>query len=453
MSVLDKVLDDGAADEVTPPFGKNEEEAIASLLIDHPEFFSNIMPYLSDKLFARGEVKYVVANIINYYEEFQVFPTRGLLRDRVARQLTVDSGCVDDILEIIDRKSNPREVPAMRARIGEWAKHKAYDALFSNETVAKFHAGDYAYIEEVFEKARRVQEVGGKSLWFFDELEKLFVDDASERFTTGSILLNKYLNDGGPGRKEMLVWMAPTGVGKSIMLVNNAIDNSKQGKKVLLVTLELSDIRSAIRALGALTDRPTQKKDKLKELKEEILALAKMKRENGAEEIVIHEFPPDEVSVDAIYALLDELRRNDNFVPDVIIIDYLELLLSRRETDNKDSYSRQKAVSTQVRGLAKNANAFVITATQTNRGGNDKEDTHGVKEMITVSNIAESYGKAMPMDYLVSINQSEAEYKKAQETGKGRADLYIAKNRNGQKFVSVTVEINYHNMSVRQLNQ
>lgn len=452
MSDLDKVLDETVEEKT--PFGKNEEEAITSLIIDHPEFFANIVPHLSDTLFSSIEVRYVIANILNYHKEFQVFPTRGILRDRIFREITVDAPYADDIVQIINRKSNPREIPAIRALIVKWARHKAYDILFNSETVAKFHAGDYEYIEQIFERARRVQEVGGRSLWFFKELERLFVDDDSERFTTGISQLDVHLNDGGPGRKEMLVWMAPTGVGKSIMLINNAISNSKRGKNVLLITLELSDLRSAVRALGALTDRPVTSKLALKNRKEELISMAGAFKANGAADIVIHELPPDEVSVDAVYALIDELKRNDNFVPDVVIIDYLELLISRREADNINSYTRQKAVATQIRGLAKNANVFIITATQTNRGGNEKEDKAGNKEMITVSNIAESYGKAMPMDYLISINQSDAEYQNAQnvqkgEVSKGKVDWYIAKNRNGRKFVSVQGEINYTTMGVK----
>lgn len=452
MAGLDAVLD-APSDEAESPFGKYEEEAIASLIIDHPEFFANIIPHLAADLFSRIEVKYVVASILNYHEEYQVFPTRGILRDRITQQLTVDDPYVTDIIAIVERKSDPREVPAIRAKIVEWARHRAFDQLFANDTIARFHAGDYAYIEAIFEKARRVQEVGGRSLWFFKELEKLFVDDTSEKFTTAFTTLDKYLNEGGPGRKEMLVWMAPTGVGKSIALINNAIANSKKKKKVLLVTLELSDIKSAIRALGAITDRTVTNKVELQSKKQEIIAIARALKENGAGDIVIHELPPDEVTVDAIYAILDELKRNDNFVPDLVIVDYLELLMSRISSDNADMYTRQKGVSTQLRGLAHNANVCVMTATQTNRGGNKADND---ASPIDVTSMAESYGKSMALDYLISINQSIADYKEAHGengqggTKQGRAQMYIAKNRNGPKFINVSVMINYKTMAIKQ---
>ncbi len=52
----------------------------------------------------------------------------------------------------------------------------------------------------------------------------------------------------------------------------------------------------------------------------------------------------------------------------------------------------------------------------------------------------------MPMDYVVSINQSSEEYK----SDPPRFRFYIAKNRNGPKFQTVTAYVNYETMGVRQ---
>lgn len=428
------------------PFGEYEEEAIVALLIEHPEFFSNIIPHLKDSLFKRIEVKYVVQHILDYFGDYNVFPTRKILRDIVAKHLTVDHPNYEEVIELIDRECDPREAPAVKASLIQWAKHRAYQILYNPDTIKRFNEGDFAYVDEVIEQARRIQEVGAKSFWFYDELEKIFFEEDGQEFTTGFDMLDKFIHDGsGPKRKEMLVWMAPTGVGKSIALVNNAIMNSKRGKKVAFFTFELSDALSGRRALGALTEHPVNKKEKRIANKDKMIKIAKALRDNGAGDIAIQEFPPDEVSVDAIYATLDQWKRERGWVPDIVILDYLELMLSRRESDNKDGYTRQKAVSTQVRGLAKNTNTLVFTATQTNRGGNDST------EMIDVTKLAESYGKAMPMDYLVSINQTEEEYRQARETDIATARLYVAKNRNGLKFVSIDIRINYDTNKMKQV--
>ena len=61
-----------------------------------------------------------------------------------------------------------------------------------------------------------------------------------------------------------------------------------------------------------------------------------------------------------------------------------------------------------------------------------------------MNKVAESYGKMMPMDYVVSINQTLEEYTD------GIIRLYIAKNRNGPKFKTITARINYNTMSVEE---
>jgi len=430
------------------PFGEYEEEAVASLIIDHPEFFTSIVRFLKHSLFSRMEVQYVVAHITTYYDKYGVFPSRGMLLDSIKRSLTVDDIGYEDIIRIAGRKSDPREVPALKGQLLDWARSKAYGIIYDPDTIAKYNAGDFESLEEVINQARNIQDIGSGTLWFFDEIEKLFEESVFEQFTTGFSQLDRYIHEGGPARKEMLVWMAPTGVGKSIMLVNNAMANVLDGQNVLYITLELSDVLSAVRALGALTGKPISKKRF--DIKDEMLAIVGKIKKSGVGDLAFHEFPPDEISVDEIYALMDHLRRTRGWVPDVVCIDYLELMRSRNATDNNEEYMKQKGISTQVRGLAKNENVLVYTATQTNRSGNTTDES-----VLDVTKIAESYGKSMPMDYLISINQSQDEYR-SQFNSSGvsvhpaTARMYIAKNRNGPKFQTIEIKINYSTMSIQE---
>jgi hypothetical protein len=60
--------------------------------------------------------------------------------------------------------------------------------------------------------------------------------------------------------------------------------------------------------------------------------------------------------------------------------------------------------------------------------------------------MAESYGKAMPPDYVISLNQSKEEY----EAEPPQIRMYIAKARYAEKFVTINCHVNYHNMKVRE---
>jgi replicative DNA helicase len=158
----------------------------------------------------------------------------------------------------------------------------------------------------------------------------------------------------------------------------------------------------------------------------------------------IFEWPPDECSVSHIYALLDSLRRTDGWRPDVIIIDYMDLMVSRNNAYNVDDYTRQKHVANEVRGLAKNEDALIFTATQTNRsgasGGSDGK-------LADLDKAAESYAKQFSLDYIVSLNQTTSQRKATPP----RLTMFIAKNRNGPKHVSIDCTINYNSMLVREV--
>ena len=58
--------------------------------------------------------------------------------------------------------------------------------------------------------------------------------------------------------------------------------------------------------------------------------------------------------------------------------------------------------------------------------------------------VAESFGKLMPLDYVISINQTE------DERMDNRARLYIEKNRNGPKSKMVPITINYKTQKMQQ---
>jgi replicative DNA helicase len=141
------------------------------------------------------------------------------------------------------------------------------------------------------------------------------------------------------------------------------------------------------------------------------------------------------------------LKRAHNWVPDVLVLDYLELMVSRSTFDNREEYDRQKKVAVQLRELAVNENLIVFTATQTNRDGlGGKEGSDG-GEVIGMNKVAESYGKMMSADYVVSLNQGE------EEKPLGRYRLYISKNRNGPAqngAILVRVRVNYDTMAARQ---
>jgi len=317
--------------------------------------------------------------------------------------------------------------------------------IYSEDAIRAYESGRFDEIEKIVQEANKVTDIGEGGFWLLEQYEKLFQSDAIDHRTTGFPRLDRILNNGGPSPKEVVCWLAPTNTGKSILLVNNAIASLKglnkdgtNGQDVLLVTFELDTIKTALRCLSTTTGIA---QDQVPNNQDYIRRVINTMKDTYKRRLLIYEFPPDECSVDHIYALIDNLKRKEGWKPDVVIIDYLDLMVSRNAPYNKDDYTRQKHVATELRGLAKNENVLVFTATQTNRSGGEGG------EPIDLSKTAESYGKQFALDYVISLNQSLEDKLERPP----RIRFYVAKNRNGPKNEMITCEINYDTMVVKEM--
>lgn len=450
-------LQELAATDDSTPFGGYEEEAIISLAIDVPQFFTGIGRFIKPEMFSRIECRYVIAIILNHFEEFNIIPTRPLLREIVLNQLK-EGHPHEEILKIVDRVSDHREVPIIKHTLLKWAKDRAFGLLYSDAATDAYARGDYAFLENILSEANRIADVGDTGFWFFESFQALFEPSIIEHRTTGFPKLDKVLNNGGPSPKEVVCFMAPTNVGKSVVLCNNAItslrgmgENNVPGQDVLLITFELDAIKTAMRCLGVavgtvpIADIPNHRDFVTKRVK--AMQATYNKR------LLIVEWAPEECSVAHIYALLDNLRRTESWKPGVIILDYMDLMISKQPDYNKDDYTRQKHVANEIRGLAKNENVLVFTATQTNRSAIDDDHREyknpaaaPMPKYADLNKAAESFAKQFALDYVVSLNQTKSQ----RDATPPRMTMFVAKNRNGPKHVAVPCSVQYETMVVKE---
>lgn len=235
----------------------------------------------------------------------------------------------------------------------------------------------------------------------------------------------------------------------SIVLCNTAISSWKGngpggriGQDVLLVTFELDYIKTGLRCLGVVNENIPM--NALLDHKDLITSRLDQMKTTYDGRIFISELPPEECSVDHLYHIIDNMKRMHGWKPDVVILDYLDLMVSRNKEYNKDDYTRQKYVANEIRGFAKNENVLVFTATQTNRSASGG----GESQVATLNSVAESYAKQFSMDYIITINQSDME----RQSIPPRFRFFIAKNRNGPKHALITCEVNYDTMKVKEIN-
>lgn len=279
----------------------------------------------------------------------------------------------------------------------------------------------------------------GVDLFDIDERYLRLEKSIEEKISTGFTNFDEKLG-GGWCRKEIYCVLGPPGMGKSIFLPNFGARALKDGFNVVHYSLEMAEERVGLRYDGAIsTIELRHLHDRIDEVKRKYdihYPTWRLAPEKQTARLKIKEFPTGGASVLDIESHLEQLRTYEGFVPDVMIVDYGDIMKSARKTSN--TYEEQGWIFRELRGLAIEYNCVVITATQARRDAVDVKG--GTKAQVGMDQVADSMEKVRILDGLFSIVQSVPE--KAQ----GKIKLYFAKNRNGPSGITITFNINYNNM-------
>jgi len=131
--------------------------------------------------------------------------------------------------------------------------------------------------------------------------------------------------------------------------------------------------------------------------------------------VIIKEYPPKRASFDTIEAHLQQMEHQNDFKPDMIIIDYLDYMRTRSRKDRKEEIDD---VYVAAKSFAKEKGIPVISPSQANRGA-------AKSDIIEGDNAAGSYEKIMIGDIIISLARKHKD--KIEGTGR----FHIMKNRYG----------------------
>jgi replicative DNA helicase len=287
----------------------------------------------------------------------------------------------------------------------------------------------------------------------FEEIEKLitqalrsgmdndfgydYIKDFEERFkfkarhpvSTGWDKIDR-LTKGGLGAGELTVVIAPTGAGKSHVLVHLGAEALKQGKNVVHYTLELSDTAVAQRYDACLTGHNL---DELLEQKDSIFD--KIKDVDG--QLIIKEYPTKSATTVTVKNHLEKVRQNQMEV-DMVIVDYGDLLRGTHRTAEKRH--ELESIYEELRGIAQEFNCPLVTASQTNRKGLNEE-------VITMESISEAFNKCFVADFIISLSRTI----KDKNSNIGR--IFVAKNRNGPDGIIFSIFMDTGSVTIKVLEQ
>lgn len=416
-------------------FNENIQRGILYLLKSDRDFYLQIINLVKPEYFEfpiHGKIYSVVRD---YYEKYKKLPNDDFIEQELRARKTEKESIHDysDELSYINRldTSAAEGEEYYLDIIEDFAKKEAMkDAIKQSLMLIKENRMDET--EALVRKALTVSRTVDIGQSYFkdvkDRWDRTYNAQDVDKYKTLLPSLNRSL-EGGLGAKELAMVIAPPGVGKSLWLVNQAVQSMIEGRKVLYVSLEMSEDKIAQRFDSVATLIPqSQLKDPTAQLKVgERLSIFQNNFPDS--KLVIKEFPTGTATVNSLRALLVQLKNYEDFEPDVVIVDYLELMRPVRE--NQHEYQAQQRIAEELRGFAMENGCLIWTATQTNRQG------RAVK-IITDAELGDSYGKIRTCDFAVSLNQSEEEF------DNGRMRAYVVKSRNGRPRFTVPMEVDYN---------
>lgn len=367
--------------------------------IAQPEYFDSYQKLLLDY-----EIKF-----FNQYKEVARFSTlKDIVREKekgMNRELLL--GLIEKIEEI--KIDNSDYVKNLAFRY--FKERSVKNCLFELVTDWKKHNYDSMKLKlENALKAGEPKETGHN--YVLDVIKRLSKDFRNP--ITALPSLDNYIG-GGLSAGEMGVVLAQAGGGKSMFLVALAANAFIAGKKVVYYTLELAEevvgqrFDSCINQvhLKSVWDFP----DIIQERADEICSMGG--------ELIVKKFNSGQATINTLMAHIRTLETHDNFKPDIIFIDYGDLL---KPVDNfTEKRHALDSIYVGIRGMADELKIPIWNAAQTGRSGMDTDK-------VSLSSIAESLGNARTADVIISIGRDPDEVSENPNSAK----IGILKNRNGQ---------------------
>jgi len=382
-----------------------QTKVIGALLTDR-DFLITISESLSDDFFENTSHQWITKEILKYFSKYHTVPSMDALKVEVQK---IDNDvlkiAIKEQLAQAYRESEQTDIQYIKDEFLGFCKNQQMKkAIVTSADL--LGTNDFDSIRQIILNALKVGEVRSIGHEYEKDVETRYREDNRLPVPFPWPVFNN-ITQGGIGKGELAIIFGNPGGGKSWAIIAMAAHAAKLGFNVLYYTLELSETYVARRIDANLLNVPV---DKILSHRTEIEQLV----ENLPGKIKVKEFPSGKTTLDTIEQHIEQLKTQYEFMPDIIFIDYIDLL----KNSARDRLEGTEDIYTSIRGLARELGLPIVTPSQANRTGANSEIIEG-------SNIAGSYSKLMIGDVVLSLARNRND----KLNGTGR--WHIMKNRLG----------------------
>ena len=368
-------------------------------------FARKVLPYIKSEYFDDKNEQVLFEIISDFINKYNSLPSMEAIHIDLSNKSKIDEKQFETCKEILDTFSYDSNTNF------EWLYNEA-------EKFVRKRAFHIALLQciQIFEGNNDKFEWGAApdimqtaiGTCFDSSIGNDFFEDAEARYDnyhkeenkiSFDIDLLNQITKGGVSKKTLNILMAGPGVGKSFAMCHMSAHNLTDGKNVLYITLEMSEEKIQQRIEENLLDVDF---DTLMFMPKDVyLRRIDSIQKKTVGKLKVKEYPTRQAGSANFRALLRELKIKQNFVPDIIYIDYLNICISSTLKNSKATlYEYIKAVGEEIRGLGVEFDVPIITATQFNREGYKSSDPG-------MDNISESFGTSFTADLIIALVTSD----------------------------------------------
>jgi len=411
-------------------FGKAFQEKFCHLMLSDRPFCDQISEVLNTEFLDYEYLRVFTKILLDHRSKYKVHPSYEIMESRIRTECNNYTKALKEQLlkfyvsvKTIDRIEN---APYIKDSSIDFCRKQILKGAMM-KSVKLIKSSSFDEISKVIEEALKLGTDNNFGHDFIKDFEERYTITARDPVSTGFERIDEICK-GGLGKSELGVVIAPTGAGKSMVLVHLGAAALKAGKTVVHYTMELQDTVVGNRYDSCISGVPLSD---LFSSKNQVLLSIK----DVPGQLIIKEYPTKSASTETIKQHIERLKKK-GIDPDMIIVDYADLLRPTRTSAEK-RYDLESTYE-EMRAIAQIYKCPVWTASQTNRSGLNAE-------VITMEAISEAFNKCFVADFICSLSRTVQD----EQANKGR--IFVAKNRNGPDGLIFPVFVDWSNVNIKVL--
>ena len=410
-------------------YGKAFQEGLVQLIFQDRPFADQITEVLDANFIELEYLRVFLQKMLQFRHRYSKHPSVDAMLTIIKTELDEEDEVVREQVQDYFTRMHNRELTDIdyikEISLDFCRKQNLKEAMMTS--VGLLQNCSFDEISKVINEALKLGSENNFGYDYMADFEERFKPKFRNPLTTGWNDIDG-ITGGGLGKSELGVVIAPTGAGKSMVLVHLGAQGLKEGKTVVHYTLELQDTVIATRYDSCITGYPLSD---IINFKEEVYE--EIKDIDGS--LIVKEYPTKSASTNTIRAHLSRLVKR-GITPGMVIVDYADLL--KPVQTRKEKREELGSIYEELRALSTEFQCPVWTASQTNRSGLSAE-------VITMEQISEAFNKCFVADFIFSVSRT------IEDKQNNQGKIFIAKNRNGPDGMVYNIFMDTSNVNIRVL--